>query len=245
MYFMKKAIPVLVAVFLMIIIGAVALGSWWYDKYSYSKETVDMNEYYQVSGEQCAIILQDEMVEEKAIVRNGVCYLNLATVHSYLNEIFYVDLGENLLLYTTADETVRVNFGESSYSSGTDNVDVGYTIAYAENDVVYVAADFVKLYTNFSYAVYDRHIQMNTQWGSGETAEIVKNTAVREKGGVKSPVLRELSKGETVKILEEMEKWSKIKTADSIIGYVENKRLGNKTVTDEQPVTDYTAPEYV
>lgn len=234
----------MVALVLIIMIGAIALGGVLIDKYSYSKEMVDMNEYYQVSGEQLAIILQDEMVEEKAIVRDNVCYFDLATVHKYLNEIFYADTGENLLLYTTAADTARVNLGENTYSTEAGSTDVGYRIAFAENGTVYVAADFVKLFTNFSYDMYDRHIQIYTQWGNKTVAAIGKNTAVRLKGGIKSPVLRNAEKGESVEILEEMETWSKVKTADSIIGYVENKRLVNRTDVEESPVADYTAPEY-
>lgn len=240
----KKVIPVMVALVLIVIIGAVALVGVWMDKYSYSKEQADMNEYYQVSGEQYAIVLQDEMVEEKAIVREGVCYLDLATVHKYLNEIFYADLSENLLLYTTATDIIRVHFGESSFTAEAGSTDLGYPIAFMENDIVYVALDFVKQYTNFSYEVFDRHLQVYTLWGTRETAEIKKNTAVRLKGGVKSPILRQMTKGETVEILEEMETWSKVKTEDSIIGYVENKRLANRTSLEETPVTDYTASEY-
>ena len=41
-----------------------------------------------------------------------------------------------------------------------------------------------------------------------------------------------------------METWSKVKTADSVIGYVENKRLGDITEETETPVTDYQEPEY-
>ncbi len=241
---MKKAIPVIVAILLIIIIGGVAFGKVLFDKYSYSNETVDMQEFYQVSGEQSAIILQDEMVEEKIIIRGGVCYLDLDTVHKYLNEIFYVDMGENLLLYTTATGTTSTRLGESTYSADTGTVDAGYTISYIENDTVYVALDYVKLYTNFAYEVYDLHVQVYTQWGSKEMADIIKDTAVRERGGVKSPVLREVKAGESVEILEEMETWSKVKTNDSIIGYVENKRLTGKIPVEEVPVTDYVAPEY-
>lgn len=240
----KKILPVLVAVLLILIIGAVGLGSVLYDRYSYSKELVDWNEFYQVSGEESALILQDEMVEEKAIVRGDVCYFDLATVHKYLNEIFYVDLTENLLLYTTPTESYSVRLGESSYTSPADSQDMGFVIGYAENDIVYIAADYVKKFTNFSYDMYDRHIQIYTQWGSRDVAEIKKNTAVRERGGVKSPILSQLEKGQTVEVLEQMETWSKVKTADSVIGYVENKRLAEITTEEETPVTDYTEPQY-
>lgn len=243
-YMKKKIIPVAVALLLIFVIAGVTVGSYLLDKYSYSDERADWNEYYQVSGEQSAIILQDEMVEEKAVIRDGVCYFDLETVHKYLNEIFYADRTENLLLYSTANETVRLNFGETTYTTQAGAQDAGYLISYVENDVVYVAADFVKQYTNFSYEVYDLHIQVYTEWGSRQTAEIKKDTAVRLKGGIKSPVLEDLAQGDTVEILEEMETWSKVKTADSVIGYVENKRLENATTEQETPVTDYVAPEY-
>lgn len=77
---------------------------------------------------------------------------------------------------------------------------------------------------------------------TGSTAE--KDTAVRLRGGVKSPILTQAVKGDTLEILEQMETWSKVKTADAVIGYVENKRLGEITEETETPVTDYQAPEY-
>lgn len=240
----KKILPVLVALFLILIIGGFAVGSYLAEKYSYSKEKADLNEYFQVSGEQLAIILQDDMLEEKAVLKEGICYFDLATVHQYFNEIFYVDRTENLLLYTTATEIIRTTLGESAYTDAAGSHDAGYVISYVENDTVYIAADFVKKYTNFSYDMYDKHMQVYTEWGTRQVAEIKKNTRIRLKGGIKSPILSEVKAGETVELLEQMDTWSKVKSQDSIIGYVENKYLTNESTVEETPVTDYTAPEY-
>ena len=198
----RKILPVIVALLLIAVIGGVWLGGRLYDRYSYSRERADLDAYFQVSGEQAAIILQDEMVEEKAVVRDGICYFDLATVHKYFNEIFYADRSENLLLYTTAVETYRSGIGESSYSSNTDSQDYGYAISFIENDTVYIAADYVKKFTNLSYEIYDRHVQVYTQWGEKRVADVNKDTWVRELGGVKSPILRDLSEGEQVEILD-------------------------------------------
>lgn len=114
----KKAVTVVVALLLMVIIGGVAVGKKLWDKYSYGKERADLDEYFQVSGDgECAIILQDEMIEEKVVLRDDACYLDLETIHKYLNEAFYADMTEKLLLYTTPSDIVRVNFGENSYST--------------------------------------------------------------------------------------------------------------------------------
>ena len=241
----KKILPVIIAVLLILVIGGVTLGKVLLDKYSYSKEEADWNEFYQVSEtDRSAIILQDEMVEEQALIRDGVCYFDLATVHKYMNEVFYADMTENLLLYATPTEVIRTVFGETSYNTTEGMQDAGFVISFVEGDTVYVAADYVKLFTNYSYECYDRHVQVYTEWGTRQVAQLKKDTAVRLRGGVKSPILTQAAKGDTLEILEQMETWSKVKTADSVIGYVENKRLGDITEETETPVTDYQEPEY-
>lgn len=241
---MKKIVPVIVALILIVVIGAVAFGGKILDKYSYSKELADLDEYYKVSGEQLAMILQDEMVEEQAILQNGTVYFDIDTVHKYFNEGFYVDSNEQKVLYTTADDTATAVFGSAEYTDGTGSHSVEYIPCFSEGGTTYLAADYVKRVTNYSYEVFDRHLQVYTEWGVKQTYEVAKKTHVRVKGGIKSPILREVAKGETVELLEQMETWSKVKTSDSIIGYIENKRLKNMSTEVETPVTDYVAEEY-
>ena len=241
---MKKIIPILIAVVLIVIIGAGTVAGMLYEKYSYSKERADLTSYFQVQGEEKAIMLQDEMIAEKAIMKNGRCYLDMDTVTTYFNEIFYVDLSEQILLYTTATEVIRTDFGSSIMRVNGAETDLGYEIVYSENDVIYIALDYVKLYTNLSYEIFDQHMQIYNTWGSRTVAALKKDTAIRERGGVKSAILKDLVKGEQVEILEKMENWSKVKSQDSFIGYVENKMLMDEIQVEETPVTDYQAPEY-
>ena len=241
----KRILPVIIVILLILVIAGGALGKVLLDKYSYSKEEADWNEFYQVSeSDRSAIILQDEMVEEQALIRDDVCYFDLATVHKYMNEVFYADMTEKLLLYANPTEVIRTTFGETSYTTTEGTQDAGYVISFVEGDTVYVAADYVKLFTNYSYDCYDRHVQVYTEWGTRQVAQLKKDTAVRLRGGVKSPILTQAAKGDTLEILEQMETWSKVKTSDSVIGYVENKRLGDITEETETPVTDYQEPEY-
>lgn len=241
---MKKVIPVIIALLLIAVIGAVTFGGRILDKYSYSKEMADLDEYYGASGDRLAVVLQDEMVEEQALQRDGVIYFDIDTIHKYFNEGFYVDMTEQKLLYTTALDTNTVSFGTSEYTDETGSHMEGYVLCLGEDGTVYVAADYVKKFTNYEYEVFDRHLQVYTEWNVRQTYEIAKATQIRVKGGIKSPILRELEKGETVELLEQMETWSKVKTSDSIIGYVENKRLTNMSTEVENPVTDYVAEEY-
>lgn len=243
----KKVIPILMAIALIIIIGGISFGGKIIEKYSYSKERADLNAYYNISdSKDAAIVLQNEIVEERARVLDGTWYLDLDTIHKYLNDRFYMDRNEELLLYTLPDDIVKVVIGSSVKETEEGSEDLGYTIARYEGEKLYVAIDYVKQYTNFGYEVFTdpNRVQIDTQWEEMQVASIKKNTQVREKGGIKSPILSDVAKGDKVTVLEQMETWTKVKTSDSVIGYVENKRLTNIRSELPIPVTDYTEPEY-
>jgi spore germination protein YaaH len=241
---MKKVIPVLIALILIIIIGGMTFGKVLWDKYSYATDRADLQEYFQVSGEQTAILLQDEFLEEKALLKEGILYFDLATVLKYFDETFYVDYAEKLLLYTTPTQTKEAGFGKKVSWTLSSGLDLSYEAAFLEDGVVYVAADYVKQFVNFSYEVYPYRVQVYTKWGVKELMSLVRDTAVRLKGGIKSPILCDLVQGTQVEVLEEMETWSRVKTSDGIIGYVENKRLTAKTSEVETPVTEVAPWDY-
>ncbi len=243
----KKIIPILVAIVLIIIIGCISVGTKLIERYSYSRERADLYDYFQISSqEDTAVILGNEMIEERARLIDGVYYLDLFTVHKYFNDRFYEDKNENLLLYTLPDDIVKTNTGSTVKESKNGSEDLGYVIARYEEDELYVAIDYVKQYTNFSYEAFTEpnRIQIDTSWNEIQVSEIKKDTAVRIRGGVKSEILEDVQQGDKVTVLEQMETWSKVKTADSIIGYVENKRLSDIRNEQPIPVTDYEEPEY-
>lgn len=243
----KKIIPILAAIVLIVIIGCVSFGGKIIERYSYSKERADLFAYYRISSqEDAAIILQNEIIEERARLIDGTYYLDLATVHKYLNDRFYEDRNENLLLYTLPTDIVKTDIGSSVKETEGGSEDLGYIIARYEGETLYVALDYIKQYTNFSYEVFTEpnRVQIDTIWEEIQVSTIKKDTQVRVKGGVKSEILVDAAKGDKVTVLEQMETWTKVKTAESVIGYVENKRLNDIRSELPVPVTDYVEPEY-
>ncbi len=248
---MKKAIPALVAIVLIIIIGGVAFGGQILEKYSYSDEEADLYEYFGlVTEDEIAIVLQNDLIADKALLKDGRSYFAFDTVQNYFNTRFYIDKEEKLLLYTTPTEVIRTELDGSSYLVQGEEHAEDYVIflnaGSEEAPEYYIAADFVKKYTNFSYAVYENpnRMQVYTLWQEQKTADIKEDTAVRKLGGVKSPILTKVAATESVAVLDTMETWSKVKTEDGFIGYVENKFLVEERMVSPAPVTDYVIPEY-
>ena len=243
----KRLIPVVVAFVLIIIVLVAGYKTGLLERYTYSNEMADLNEYFEIySADAVPIVLQDERIADQAIVADGVYYLPLDTVLTYFNDTFYYDSAEQLLLYATPTDIVRTAVGTTTYTENGTETDAGYVVALNRDDKAYVALDFVRKYTNFSWEAFEKplRLQIYTEWGSVKTATIKKDTKVRYQGGIKSSILTSVEKGDKVTILETMEKWSKVKTQDAIIGYVENKRLSDAKDTEQTPVTDVVAPEY-
>ena len=226
----KRVITVLVPIVLICIVIAVALGAQIIERYSYSKNRADLNEYFNIAqADEVAMVVQDAIVDEKAKFRDNIIYFALSTVETYFTDRFYVNSGEQVLLFTTDTDVIQINIGDGSnvmYVSGAGQ-ELGYKAAFYEGDTLYIAADYVKRYANFEYQLYDDplHMQVYTQWDSYTAAKISRKTAVRYQGGIKSDILVDLAAGDTVTVLEKLENWSKVKTQDAYIGYVENKFL--------------------
>jgi len=235
----KKLIPTLIAIVLIIVIAAGAAGVMIYEKFSYSKEEADRDAYFGLENrESVAIVLNDTIVEEKGIMQSGHCYLDLETVHTYLNDRFYVDYNEKLLLYALPDEVVQIDLGADSGE--------GYVAAFEKDEKAYLALDYVKKYSDFNFTLYTEpnRVVLQTEWEEVQTAVVQKDTAIRIRGGVKSEILTQAVKGDKLTVLEELENWDRVQSTDGYIGYVEKKRL--EEVVTEIPVKDtgYTEPDY-
>ena len=232
----KRVFTVLVPIVLILLVAAVALGSILFEKFSYSKNRADLNEYFGITqADEVAMVVQDSVVDEKAKMVDGMSYFTLSTVEQYFTDRFYVNSVEQVLLFTTDTDVIRINIGDGSnvmYVSDAGQ-ELPYKAAFYEGDTLYIAADYVQKFANFEYHVYDEPLRMQvyTQWNSYTSMTVSKKTALRYQGGIKSDILMDLEKGDEVAVLEQMENWSKVKTSNALIGYVENKYLtGEKTV---------------
>lgn len=230
---MKRLIPVLTAIVLIILILGVSFGLKLAERYSYSNKEADLNEYYGLTAQdQVAVVMSDKILDEKGILKNGECYLPYDMVCKYfVASRFYVNKNENSIRYVMPDRIISLNIGDTSYTDGNKKTSCEYAPAMYVNDTLYMAVDFVRLFSVFDHTVYTspNRIQIDTSYEEHKTALLSKAAKVRIRGGIKSDILTSVSEGAKVTVLEEMGKWTKVKTADSFIGYVENSALGGKT----------------
>lgn len=235
---MKRLIPVLTAIVLIIIILAASMGTKLFERYTYSSEKADLRAYYGLTQDnQAAIVMGNEILEEKAQVKDGEYYLPYDIVSKYFVESrFYVNKAENSIRYCLPDRMIQTQIGEAAYQDGSDQVAVKYGVSYYDGDTLYLAVDFIRLFKAFDAAAYTdpNRIEINLSYTEQQSATLKKDSQLRVKGGVKSEILEDLTKGASVTILETMDKWTKVKSADAMIGYVKNGVLNAPTSATPQ-----------
>ena len=229
-------ITVLVLLFIFILAGG-GLGVLFARKYMPSNELADKSRIFGIKDGQVALILDNQVQEEKGIYEDGQVYLPVDWVNEHLNQRFYWDEGEKLLVYALPDSIV--------YADESAQGEKGPLFKVTQ-DGMYLSLGVVVNYTDIRTQAFAtsqiKRVFIDTSWQPYDTAVLKKTGQVRVRGGVKSQIITEAAAGETVDVLETMEKWSRVRTSDGYIGYVENRKL--EAGEQVAPVSTFEAPVY-
>lgn len=226
----KRNLAFKMSILVLIVIGIVG-GAFLLKRYSPSKEKADLKKYYGIEQDnQVAVIIDNQILEAEAAMFDGKPYLEYSLVRDYLNDRFYWDSNENILLYTLPEGTIRADVGSNEYTLQKEKKSEDYTIIKTEGSTAYIALDFVQKYTNIEFKTYEdpQRVMIISDWGKIRTATVKKDTQVRYRGGVKSPYLTEVSKKDKVTVIENEGDWKKVRTEDGYIGYIKKNCLKNE-----------------
>ncbi len=213
-------------------------------KYMPTGRRMSPEDYFGALGEnEAAVIVQDHIAQERALVLDGSVYIDYTLVQRELNPRFHWDASVGLLLFTTAEQVFEFAPNNTVYTVDGESFDAGYEVLRTTSAGMFLSANFMQQYSDLKCELFDAPSRVLVTFGSTEvtTAEMKRGSAVRYQGGIKSPVLTKVTAGTQVTLLNRMEKWSQIVTPDGYIGYVKNSRLGKSEseVTETYYHADY------
>lgn len=222
----KKAAPVLVVLILIVLVGAAGVGSFLINRYKPGTEYMAGNEYFNLTDENSVALIQNgELLEEQAVLIGGEPYAAYTYVESQLNSCFYWDEETKGILLTTSGGVQTLLPGDAAVAKTPG----GQPAVQQESDgKVYISLDVVKEYTDLDYAYYSNpnRVVIRNEWDGVEQAMVQSGTAqVRQKGGIKSLILADVQKGDTLLYLENLDNWCKVMTADGYTGYIQTEDI--------------------
>ena len=222
----KKAAPVLVVLILIVLVGAAGIVSFLINRYKPGTEYMAGNEYFNLTDENSVALIQNgELLEEQAVLIGGEPYAAYTYVESQPNSCFYWDEETKGILLTTSGGVQTLLPGDAAVAKTPG----GQPAVQQESDgTVYISLDVVKEYTDLDYAYYSdpNRVVIRNEWDGVEQATVQSDTAqVRQKGGIKSLILADVQKGDTLLYLENLDNWCKVMTADGYTGYIQTEDI--------------------
>ena len=222
----KKAAPVLVVLILIVLVGAAGVVSFLINRYKPGTEYMAGNEYFNLTDENSVALIQNgELLEEQAVLIGGEPYAAYTYVESQLNSCFYWDEETKGILLTTSGGVQTLLPGDAAVAKTPG----GQPAVQQESDgKVYISLDVVKEYTDLDYVYYSNpnRVVIRNEWDGVEQATVQSDTAqVRQKGGIKSLILADVQKGDTLLYLENLDNWCKVMTADGYTGYIRTEDI--------------------
>lgn len=222
----KKAAPVLVVLILIVLVSAAGIVSFLINRYKPGTEYMAGNEYFNLTDENSVALIQNgELLEEQAVLIGGEPYAAYTYVESQLNSCFYWDEETKGILLTTSGGVQTLLPGDAAVAKTPG----GQPAVQQESDgTVYISLDVVKEYTDLDYAYYSdpNRVVIRNEWDGVEQATVQSDTAqVRQKGGIKSLILADVQKGDTLLYLENLDNWCKVMTADGYTGYIQTEDI--------------------
>lgn len=222
----KKAAPVLVVLILIVLVGAAGVVSFLINRYKPGTEYMAGNEYFNLTDENSVALIQNgELLEAQAVLIGGEPYAAYTYVESQLNSCFYWDEETKGILLTTSGGVQTLLPGDAAIAKTPG----GQPAVQQESDgTVYISLDVVKEYTDLDYAYYSdpNRVVIRNEWDGVEQATVQSDTAqVRQKGGIKSLILADVQKGDTLLYLENLDNWCKVMTADGYTGYIQTEDI--------------------
>lgn len=230
----KQYIPVIVVCGLILLLAVIGLGTQVVMKYIPTRERMDLTEYYGTVQEgEAIVVLGTDIMEERAQISGDQLYLPLNLVNTYLNQRYYWDAANQQILYATPSEL------QYYPASGNGDSDV-----WLKDGSVYLSLPFVQKYTDLDVYMSENpsRVAIQYQFSNVNTVQAEKDTYVRYRGGIKSPVLTEVKKGDTLIYMEGLEEWAQVAAMDGYVGYVRKKDISEPSVTEFS--RDFQKEEY-
>lgn len=212
---------------------AIVIAVYAVKRYAPSKERVSLNDYFARQDGSIAVIHNgsiDNTIPCAKII-DGELYFSLEYLKKYVDDGYVYDSVEKNLRYTTDKNVIAVNANNKNYMVDKDSVSYEKVILRDVDGKGYLNADWSKKYSDYVYTLFNNpnRVVVETAGWKKTVATLSRNTELRTHGGIKSKIISDGKKNDSVVVVDDYGKWSKVVSSDGVLGCVQNKYLTNET----------------
>ena len=218
----KKRI-VIVAAFVILIVVMAAM--FMIVRYTPTKEKMNGYVFFNLdkSTDKTMVIIDGKQYSDTGVVTDGRHYLPQEFVADNINAGFYYDKESQAVLYSNSSYMYTYMSGKNVYTDDTGKTyNTDYPVVIDINGECFIAWEYIAEHTDceYAYGSEPERINISIERENKQCVTVKKKSAVRYRGGIKSPVLEYVQKGDRLVYEDDLDDWIKVTTATGYTGYI-------------------------
>lgn len=201
-------------------------------RYTPTKEKMSGYKHFDIdkNTDKVLVMIDGESYPDTGINIDGRLYLPQEFIADNINVGFYYDKESDATLYSDTSYIYAFKKNQNDYSDDTGKIyTMDYSVIRDVDGECFIAWDYVAERTDCEYQYASEPDRLNVTLKS-EAKQCVtagKKAAVRYRGGIKSPVLEYVSKGDRLEYVDDIDEWIKVTTVSGYTGYVKKSEVSD------------------
>lgn len=201
-------------------------------RYTPTKEKMSGYKYFDIdkNTDKVLVMIDGESYPDTGINIDGRLYLPQEFIADNINVGFYYDKESDATLYSDTSYIYAFKKNQNDYSDDTGKIyTMDYSVIRDVDGECFIAWDYVAERNDCEYQYASEPDRLNVTLKS-EAKQCVtagKKAAVRYRGGIKSPVLEYVSKGDRLEYVDDIDEWIKVTTVSGYTGYVKKSEVSD------------------
>lgn len=201
-------------------------------RYTPTKEKMSGYEYFDIdkNTDRVLVMIDGESYPDTGINIDGRLYLPQEFIADNVNVGFYYDKESDAMLYSDTSYIYAFKKNQNDYSDDTGKTyNMDYSVVRDVDGECYIAWDYVAEHTDceYQYASEPDRLNVTLEREAKQCVTADKKAAVRYRGGIKSPVLEYVNKGDRLEYVDDIDEWIRVTTVSGYKGYVKKSEVSD------------------
>ena len=201
-------------------------------RYTPTKEKMSGYKYFDIdmNTDKVLVMIDGESYPDTGINIDGRLYLPQEFIADNINVGFYYDKESDATLYSDTSYIYAFKKNQNDYSDDTGKTyTMDYRVIRDVDGECFIAWDYVAERTDCEYQYVSEPDRLNVtlKRDAKQCVTAGKKAAVRYRGGIKSPVLEYVSKGDRLEYVDDIDEWIKVTTVSGYTGYVKKSEVSD------------------
>ena len=201
-------------------------------RYTPTKEKMSGYKYFDIdmNTDKVLVMIDGESYPDTGINIDGRLYLPQKFIADNINVGFYYDKESDATLYSDTSYIYAFKKNQNDYSDDTGKTyTMDYSVIRDVDGECFIAWDYVAERTDceYQYASEPDRLNVTLKRDAKQCVTAGKKAAVRYRGGINSPVLEYVSKGDRLEYVDDIDEWIKVTTVSGYTGYVKKSEVSD------------------